>query len=124
MSNAQRFDTLYGETKKFLKDTLGGKLDASTVTTLIRFAMESVQNLQEFRGMKGSEKKQLVIAVITEVVKDALTDTSLSPETQQLIMSSLSFAPFVIDMAVDFAKAYVKIPTGNSGCCKFLRCGK
>lgn len=121
MSNAQRFDNLYNDVKNFSQNTLAGNFSAETVTTLVRFAMETVQTVSLFRGMKGSEKKQLVIAVVTEVVKDALKDTDLPESTQQTIMTALSFAPFVIDMAVDFAKVYVK-PSNGGGVCKVFKC--
>lgn len=110
MSN---FDTLYTDLKRFHKDTLNGALSAASITSLVRYSMELVQT----QALKGSEKKELVLKLVNELVKDYLADSSLPDDTKQAIESALIIAPFLIDASVDFAKAYAANSNGFKLCC-------
>jgi hypothetical protein len=99
-----RFDTLYADVKKFYDDTLNGQLTVESVTILTRYTMEAVQ--LNSKGLKGSEKKALVLDVVNQLVKDALEESDLPDDTKQAIMTSLALAPILVDAAVDFAKIY------------------
>jgi len=107
----KRYDTLYNDVKGFFENSTSGKMNAASVTTLVRYSMEVVQTGKLWTGMHGSEKKDLVIGVVTALVNDLLDDPSVvgedfSDDTRQAILAALSFAPMLIDAAVDFAKAY------------------
>jgi len=107
----KRFDLLYTDVKDFFKNTSTGKISIVTVTTLTRYSMELVQTSDNWAGMKGSEKKDLVYGVVTEVIKDLLNDPQVVGEnfdeaTRQAILLALDIVPSLIDAAVDFAKTY------------------
>lgn len=100
------YDNLYRDVKKFYNDTLNSKLSAANATTLLRYAMEIIERGGKWGNMRGSEKKQLVLNVVNELVNDALADSKLSKESQRAIKYAMKMAPYIIDATVDFAKVY------------------
>jgi hypothetical protein len=107
----KRYDALYGDVKQFFVESTSGKMTVASVTTLTRYAMEVVQTGQGWKGMKGSEKKDLVLGVITALVEDLLHDPQVVGEdfddgTRDAILAAVSMVPMFIDAAVDFAKVY------------------
>ncbi len=73
--------------------------------------MEIVQTGRRWKGMRGTEKRNLVIAVITAIVEDLINDPEVVGENfdeaaKQVILAAVSFVPMMIDAAVDFAKTY------------------
>jgi hypothetical protein len=109
-----KFDTLYADVKKFYEDSLHGQLTVESVTILTRYTMEAVQ--LNAKGLKGSEKKALVLEILNQIVKDALEESDLDEEIKNAIMASLALAPVLIDAVVDFAKIY------NNKSCRKLCC--
>lgn len=108
----KKYDALYSDAKKFFLDTTSGRLTVSTVTTLTRYTMEVVQTGKDWAGLKGSEKKDLVLGVLNELIKDLIEDPDIGgedfpQETRDAILAALAVAPMFIDAAVDFAKVYV-----------------
>lgn len=107
----KRFDLLYADVKEFFKTTSTGRLSVASVTSLTRYGMELVQTGNNWEGMKGSEKKDLVLGVVSEVIKDLLNDPEVVGEnfdqgTRDAILAALDLVPMIIDAAVDFAKTY------------------
>ena len=112
LSVQKKYDTLYNDAKKFFLDTTSGKLTVATVTILTRYTMEVVQTGKDWAGLKGSEKKDLVLGVLNELIKDFIEDPDIGgenfpQETREAILAALAVAPMFIDAAVDFAKVYV-----------------
>ncbi len=108
----KRYDTLYSDVKHFFLDSTSGKLTVASVTTLTRYAMEVVQTGKGWKRLKGSEKKDLVIGVITELIEDLVEDPEVVGEdfdegAKQAILAALAFAPLLIDAAADYAKVYL-----------------
>jgi len=116
----KRFDVLYDDVKQFFKNTSTGRLSVASVTALTRYSMEVVQTGENWTGMKGSEKKDLVYGVVTEVIKDLLHDPEVVGEdfdegTRDAILAALNLVPLVIDAAVDFAKTYSSARPSGEG---------
>ena len=108
----KQYDTLYGDVKQFFMNSTRGKLTVYSVTVLTRYAMELVQTGKNWKGLKGSEKKDLVLGVITAIVEDLLHDPQVvgenfDPNTRDGILAAVAVVPMFIDAAVDFAKTYV-----------------
>jgi hypothetical protein len=123
-----RYDTLYQDLKQFYLETTNGKLTLNTITTLTRYAMEHVQINALWANLKGSEKKELVLTVVTDFMGDLLNDPELkiTDETRDLLKNGLLMVPFMIDAAVDFAKTYNVFKqsifsTGKSKLCCFKK---
>jgi hypothetical protein len=105
----RKYDTLYQDLKEFYLDTTNGKLSLNTITILTRFAMEHVQTHTLWANLKGSEKKDLVVSVVTDFINDMLNDTDkVDEETKRILQNGLEMVPMLIDAAVDFAKVYSK----------------
>ena len=104
------FDKLYSDLSSFFKTTLGGQFNPASVPTLTRYAMECLQTGLEWKGMSGSEKKNLVLGVVIKFVKDLVADPdvtkNLDANAKTAILASLDLIPVIIDVAVDFAKTY------------------
>lgn len=113
-----KFDTLYLDVKRFYEDSLNGQLTPASITTITRYTMELVNS----QNLKGSEKKALVLEIVNEIVKDALSTSDISDEAKQVILTAVSFTPLLIDAAVDFAKIYSSEDGGCKKACKGLRC--
>lgn len=103
-----QFDDLYEQLKQFYTRISSGDIDLATVTRLAVFAMECVQSGHEFTKLKGSAKKDLVLAVITALVSDLLEDlgSDFSKSTRKAILRYLEALPTVIDATVSFAHIY------------------
>ena len=99
-------DQLYATVKNFFEESTSGNLTTASVATLTRYAMQVVQTDVNFQGMKGSEKKDLVVGVVTALITDLLNDSNLDDSTKQSIIVLLATVPSIIDMAVDFGKVY------------------
>jgi hypothetical protein len=130
MSN-NSYDNLYQDVKTFLKNSSSGKLSISSISNMTRYAMEVVQIGKNWSSMRGSEKKELVYNVITNVVEDILNDEqigkNIDPETKEILLSTLQFIPTLIDTSVDFAKVYLNMKNknknkNNNKKCRFFCC--
>jgi len=126
-----QFETLYSDTKKFFDTVHGGKLNVATVTALTRYSMEVIQKGSQFKNLKGSEKKALVIRVLKAIVDDVVEsqEDKISPDEAQLILLAVDAMPYVIDATIDFAKVYLGTNGGVQGvkqklCGCFKCCGK
>ena len=113
----KKYDTLYNDVRKFYLHSTTGRLNASSVTTLVRYAMEVVQTGRMWKNMRGSDKKDLVLGVVTALVNDLLEDPQVSnhidDQTRTFIMTALTMAPMVIDAAAGFAKTYASTKKGG-----------
>jgi hypothetical protein len=82
--------------------------------------MEIVQTGKSWIGMRGAEKKDLVLGVISAVVEDLMNDTEVVGEdfdagSREAILTALALAPMLIDAAVDFAKVYSETHESGNG---------
>lgn len=102
-------EVLYLYVKNFFNEMIAGKLTVNTVTVLTRYSMEYVQ--QNWKELKGSEKKELVMSVITDFIKNLLNDkevvgNALTNEIKEQVLVAVDMIPTLIDTTVDFAKSY------------------
>jgi hypothetical protein len=131
----KQYDTLYNDVKQFFKNSTSGKLTVASVTVLTRYSMELVQTGENWQGMKGSEKKDLVFGVISALVTDLLDDPQVvgknfSDDTRQGILAAVGLVPMIVDAVVDFAKTYSQqnpapvsgSNSGSSGRKRFFCC--
>lgn len=105
----KRFDFLYQDVKGFTTDFQRG-FNVDAVGKILRYTMSVVQTAVEFKDLSGLERKDFVLAVVTDVVNDLLEDREVSsklpPDAVTAIRFALSAAPMIIDTAVGFAKTY------------------
>ncbi len=111
MSKRAQHDALYKDVKQFFTDSISGTLTVASVATLTRYAMEVVQTGRKWKSLRGAQKRELVLGVISALVKDLLEDPKVVGEnfdegSKQAILAALAFAPMLIDAAVGFAKTY------------------
>ena len=85
------------------------------VAGLVRYVMELVQTGNQFKSLKGSEKKALVLQVVEAVVKDILETEEVAEEAKSAILLAVDLAPYVIDATIDFAKVYSSTGGGGEG---------
>jgi len=103
----KKYDKLYDDLKEFYKCLGNKELSLQMIVTLTRWCMEHVQTNKEWIKMKGSEKKLLVVGVMTEFLNDALNDAkALNEDTKAKLSIALEMLPSIIDATIDFAKTY------------------
>ena len=116
---------LYNELEQFFLNSLSKRLDIGNVIALVHYAMQVVDNSQKWKKMDGAKKKELVLKVVDDLVKDMLEDpkvsSGLTPETKQAILIAVDVAPYVIDGTIEFSK-FVLSHINTKSCSKFKCC--
>jgi len=115
ITDRKYYDDVYGQIKAMV---VARTFNQAAVMSLISKAMVIVS---KFSDLSGMEKKDLVVAVITEVVHDVLEDTSisggLSEDNRSMILAVVEMAPTIIDQTIGVGKAiYEKRKTEGKGC--------
>lgn len=120
---SERFNKLYSVLKTGFLDAKNKTFSVATVAVLTEQAMELVQTGTLWAGMRGNEKKELVVNVITQLVKDLIEDADVvgenfSEDAKAMVLLALDTVPFIIDATVNFAKLYKSGKKKCFSCCR------
>ena len=81
----------------------GNKVNSSNVFDLVRLSMEEVE---KFRSLQGRQKKELVVRIIHEALKDYVIDDM---ESESLNFLVDNFIDLIIDQFCDINLGHLKI---------------
>ena len=113
---SESFDSIYAQLKDRLGDT---EINVTTITTVVKFAMEIVEMTQ----LKGKAQKHMVEKLVRKVVEDA----PISDEKEKFLLDMVDEGVVgnVIDMVVSATKGELNlnaaVDTGKVCCVGFLR---
>jgi hypothetical protein len=99
-----RFQSDINDMVKYLENFLGDKL--VTVSNVLSLCVLLMQKVEKIKDLVGSDKKEIVMAVIKQIIQIKGSDDSL-----------LILIPFFIDVAVRIDKGDLNIQIIPDSCC-------
>lgn len=126
MSYTQKqYKTLHDLCNTLILDIVGNRIDISTVSLLLTFAMGIVQEQENYQNLKGPAKKQLVISVVTDIMQiivsnPGIVDAKISKRSRKAISSFIRDISVIIDGIVDFSHSKI----GGKAINRRVRCWK